>query len=107
MNKVSFGSEYESDKNASGGFLIPVSPFFNHFWFVNIVRVRRKTRRAAPSDSLQDSSLFRCKQLLTPDTARRCESIVPLPRAERSACAQRATVFLIPYLYKSEKSLAC
>ena len=27
MNRVSLGSEYESDKDASDGFLIPVSPF--------------------------------------------------------------------------------
>src|SRR5436305_9081454 len=41
---------------------------------------------------LLDSSQLRCgKQLLTPDTARRCESIVPLHHAmQRSACSRRA-----------------
>ena len=34
---------------------------------------------------LVDSSQLRCRQLLTPDTARRCESIVPPPRARESA----------------------
>ena len=35
-DRVSFSSAYESDKNASDGFLIPVSPFFC-IWFVNFV----------------------------------------------------------------------
>ena len=41
---------------------------------------------------LLDLSQLRCgKQLLTPDTARRCESIVPLHHAmQRSACSRRA-----------------
>jgi hypothetical protein len=39
MNKVSFGSEYESDKDVSGGFLIPVSPFFV-IWSCDAFRLR-------------------------------------------------------------------
>jgi hypothetical protein len=39
MNKVSFGSEYESDKDVLGGFLIPVSPFFV-VWSCDAFRLR-------------------------------------------------------------------
>ena len=53
---------------------------------------------------LLDSSQLRCgKQLLTPDTAWRCESIVPLHSAMQcSACSQRA----IPY-YVVTNSIPC
>jgi hypothetical protein len=41
------------------------------------VRLRKAPRRVADNLNALDSSQLRCKQLLTPDTARRCESIVP------------------------------
>ena len=56
-----------------------------------------------PSGSLLDSSQIRCRHLLTPDTARMCESVVPLPRARIFIPRRTLHVLLRMELYKNAR----